>query len=106
MLFLEDVDQFNCVHLGLAILGDLVQVKKELVKVLKPNSLLVVLLVLLSLLSVVCVSHEAVHVSNLGTQKEGNAHNYVNAEVFAVSVAFIAYNKKRFVNHSLYEGKW
>ena len=79
MLFLEDVNQFNCVHLGLTIRCDLVQVKKELVKILKPNSLLVVLLVLLPLLGVVGVGHEAVHVSNLGTQKEGNAHNYVNA---------------------------
>ena len=79
MLFLENVNQFNCVHMGLAILCDLFQMRKELVKVLKPNSLLVVLLILLPLLSVVCVSHKAVHVSNLSTQKEGNAHNDVNA---------------------------
>ena len=75
MLLLEIANQFDCVHLGLAIQGDFVQVEKELVKVLKPNSLLVGLLVLLPLLCVVGVSHEAVHVSNLGTQKEGNSHN-------------------------------
>ena len=74
MLLLEIANQFYCVHLGLAIQGDFVQVVKELVKVFKPNSLLVGLLVLLPLLCIVGVSHEAVHVSNLGTQKEGNSH--------------------------------
>ena len=69
MLLLEIENQLYCVHLGLTIRCDLVQVKKELVKILKPNSLLVVLLVLLPLLGVVGVGHEAVDVSNLGTQK-------------------------------------
>ena len=59
--------------------------KKELVKVRKPNSLLVGSLVLLSLLGVVSVGHEAVHVSNLGTHKEGNAHNDINAEVSKIA---------------------
>ena len=90
MLLLEIANQFYCVHLSLPIQGDLVEMKKELVKVRKPNSLLVGSLVLLSLLGVVSVGHETAHVSNLGTQKEGNAHNDVYQKVFAVFVAFVA----------------
>ena len=79
MLLLKITDQFYCVHLGPIIQDDLLQMKQKLVKVLKPNSLLIFFFVLLPLLGVVCVDHEAVHISNLGTQKEGNAHNDVNA---------------------------
>ena len=90
MLLLKITNQFYCVHLGPIIQDDLVQMKQKLVKVLKPNSLLIFFFVLLPLLGVVCVDHEAINVSYLRTQKKGNAHNDVYQKVFAVFVAFVA----------------